>query len=68
MPLQTVKAVGRFGYLNSDPAMPFPLPSSEFGVNELAQTIQRAAVEYDLITTWESCQFLARGLASKWGA
>ena len=64
-PLQTVKIVGRFGYLNSDPALPFVLPSSEFGVTELAQSIQRAAMDYDISTTWENCRFLALGLMTQ---
>jgi hypothetical protein len=65
MDLQSVKVVGKFGYLNSDPELPFVLPSSEFGVNGLAQHIQRAAVDYYLTTTWENCRTLALKIAKQ---
>lgn len=63
--LHSVKVVGRIGYVNSDPAMPFMFPVGAWRVNELAEHIARACVEYDIEVKWDNAKTLALSIAKK---
>lgn len=63
--LSSVKIVGRIGYLNSDPALPFMLPYGAWKVNEFADQIVRACVDYDIIATWDAAKFCALSIAKQ---
>lgn len=64
-PLRSVKIVGRIGYLNSDPAMPFMLPFGAWRVNDLRDKIMLACIDYDIAATWNNAKVLALKLAKE---
>ena len=57
--LESIKVIGMVAYLNKDPAMPFRLPLNNCTINEMAEAICRACVDYELAVTWEAAKNLA---------
>lgn len=64
--LKRVRIINRILYVNGDPAMNYKLPlDNGWRVNDLADEIMRACVEYDVIANWESARFLALRLVKE---
>jgi len=64
--LAGVRLIGRTLYVNNDPGMPYLLPlSNGWKVNELAQEIIRAGVEYDVTISWKNAKTLAIDIAKQ---
>lgn len=64
--LQSVQIINRIVYINSDPGMNYILPlDNGWRVNELADEILRACVEYDVSANRENAKFLALKLVNE---
>ena len=65
-PLRSVRIIGRILYVNNDPGMNYQLPLGHcWRVNDMADEIMRACVEYDIGANYESARFLAARLAKE---
>jgi hypothetical protein len=58
--IASVRLIGRTLYINNDPGMPHLLPLTNVRtLQELAEEIMMACVEYDMPATWEAAKHLA---------
>lgn len=64
--LSSVRIINRILYINNDPGMNYLLPlDNGWRVNDLADEIMRACVEYDVIASYESARYLALRLVKE---
>lgn len=64
--LSSIRIINRILYVNNDPGMNYLLPlDNGWKLNELADHIMRACVEYDVKANYESARYLALRLTKE---